>query len=73
MNATELAELDDPRLRDRARRAARSAGLVARRSRKGWSIDNYLGFMLIDPYNNSVVAGVRFDLSVADVIRMCSE
>ncbi len=53
----------------RARRAARRAGLIARRSR--WrrdSIYNFGEFMLIEPYSNGVVAGQRFDMSAEDVI-----
>ena len=53
----------------RARRAARRAGLIARRSR--WrrdSIYNFGEFMLIERYSNGVVAGQRFDLSAEDVI-----
>jgi hypothetical protein len=31
-------------------------------------LDNYGGFMLVDPYSNAVVAGERFELSAEDVI-----
>jgi hypothetical protein len=58
----------------RARRAARRAGLVAKKSRwRVWTIDNKGGFMLIDPCPNRVVAGVKFDLTAEDVIEMCAE
>ena len=52
-----------------ARRRAKHIGLLARkwRGRKG-TCDNYGGFMLIEPIGNRVVAGLRFDLSPADVI-----
>jgi hypothetical protein len=56
----------------RARRAARSAGLIARKSR--WrrdSIDNYGDFMLIEVSGNYPVAGFRFDMSADDVIAYC--
>jgi hypothetical protein len=52
----------------RARRAARRAGLWAHKSR--WqlnSIDNYGGFMLIND-RNLCVAGERYQLSAEEVI-----
>ncbi len=57
----------------RARRAARRVGLVASRTRwrKG-SIDNYGGFMVIDPNRNCPVLGDRWDLSAEDVIEYCA-
>jgi hypothetical protein len=59
-------------LEARARRAARSAGLVARKSRwRANSIDNSGGFMLVDPYSNVVVDGSRYDLSAEYVIDYC--
>jgi hypothetical protein len=59
---------------DRARRAARKMGLVARRSR--WrtnTIDNQGGFRVIDPLNNLILAGERYDLTAGDVIEFCHE
>lgn len=56
-----------------ARRAAKKAGLQALKSRRQQSIDNFGGFMLVEPDGNYVVAGERFDLEPADVIRICSE
>jgi len=56
----------------RARRAARRVGLTARRSR--WrldTIDNYGGYMLVDPSANITVYGSRWDLSAEDVIEFC--
>jgi hypothetical protein len=55
----------------KARRAARRLGLVAKKSRwrKG-TIDNRGGFLLLDPQTNSVVAGVRFDLTADDVVKI---
>jgi hypothetical protein len=45
---------------DCARRAARRAGLVARKSRwRAGTIDNYGGFMLIEPLANITLAGFR--------------
>jgi hypothetical protein len=58
----------------KARRAARRAGLLARKSR--WrvnTVDNYGGFMLVNARHNWVVAGSRFDLSAAEVLEYCAE
>ena len=58
----------------RARRAARRAGLIARKSRKGLgTIDNDGGFMLIDGSSNFVVFGETFDLTAEDVISYCND
>jgi hypothetical protein len=57
-----------------ARRAAQRVGLFARKSR--WrrdTVDNHGGYRLIDPYQNYVVAGCRFDLTAADVVELCNE
>jgi hypothetical protein len=57
-----------------ARRAARRIGLLARKSR--WrrnTVDNHGGFMLLEPYQNRVVAGLRFNLTAADVVTRCNE
>lgn len=60
-------------LEQRARRAAKRIGLVAKKSRKGiGSVDNYGGFMLVDS-DNWIVAGQRCDLSAEDVIEYCTE
>jgi hypothetical protein len=59
-------------LEQRARRAARRVGLLARKSR--WrlgSVDNFGEFMLLDPQTNFVVEGARFDLSAEEVIDYC--
>jgi hypothetical protein len=56
----------------RARRAAKRIGLIAKKSRwRAGSIDNRGGFMLIEPYSNGVVSGSRFDLSAQDVLDYC--
>jgi hypothetical protein len=58
----------------RARRAARACGYVARKSR--WrrdSIDNYGGFMLVDPATSFSVTGFRYDLSAEAVIEWCAD
>ena len=69
-----MTEISEQALDARARRAARSAGLVARKSRcRANSIDNYGGFMLVDPYHNVIVDGSRYDLSAEYVIYCRSE
>jgi hypothetical protein len=61
-------------LEARARRAAKRIGLVAKKTRwRAGSVDNYGGFMLIDPGTNFVQAGVRFDMSAEEVIAYCTE
>jgi hypothetical protein len=60
-------------LEQRARRAARRIGLLARKSR--WrlgSVDNRGRFMLLHPVMNAIVDGVRFDLSAESVIDYCA-
>ena len=50
------------------RRLARRNGYMVRKSR--WrlgSIDNFGGYMLVDPDTNGAVAGTRFDLTGDDV------
>ena len=57
----------------RARRAAKSVDLMARKSRRMRSCDNYGGFMLINRHTGGFVAGVRFELTAKDVIDYCKE
>lgn len=60
-------------LDQRARRKAKRVGLLAQKSRRGvGGIDNYGGFMLVDPNLNTIEAGHRFDLSAEDVIEHCA-
>ena len=77
-NITEIRPLTDPvsekAMDARARRAARRAGLIARRSR--WrrdTVDNYGGFQLLDDYGNHIVAGDRFNLTPQQVIDWCQD
>jgi len=66
--------LEDNRLDDRARRAASRVGLKAYKSQ--WrhnTIDNYGGFLLIDPSTNIPVFGNRWDLSAEDVSEFCRQ
>jgi hypothetical protein len=52
-----------------ARRAAKKAGLVAKRSRRrANTVDNRGGFMLVDPMRNIVIAGARFELTAQQVV-----
>lgn len=59
-----LPKSEDARLR----RMARRHGYAVRKSR--WRLDspdNLGGYMIVDPDNNLVAAGGRFDLTGADV------
>lgn len=56
----------------RARRAANAAGYLARKSRwRACSVDNYGGFMIVDPITGFPVAGFRYDLEPSAVIEWC--
>lgn len=60
-------------LEQRARRKAKGAGYVARKSRKNLgSADNYGQFMLVEASTNRIEAGERFDLGAEEVIAFCS-
>lgn len=55
------------------RRAADRIGLRVKKSR--WrrdSVDNCGGFQIIDPVNNHIVAGEKFNLLEQDVIDYCT-
>jgi hypothetical protein len=57
-----------------ARRAARKAGLVAKKSR--WrknSSENQGGFMLIEPSRNIALDGWKFDLNAKEVVAFCEK
>jgi hypothetical protein len=59
-------------LDQRARRAAKRAGLVARKTRwRVGTVDNWGGYQLIDAHRNLVVDGPRFDLSAEEIITIC--
>jgi hypothetical protein len=52
-----------------ARRAAKKAGLLAKRSRRrANTVDNRGGFMLLDPTRNVVIDGARFELTSQQVV-----
>lgn len=60
-------------LEQRARRMAKSVGLVAIKSRKGiGSVDNLGGFRILDANLGTVEAGEQFDLTAEEVIAYCS-
>jgi hypothetical protein len=50
---------------NRLRRWASRLGLVLRKGRaRHWNIDDHGGYMLVDAYQNYIVAGSRFDLTL---------
>jgi hypothetical protein len=58
----------------RARRAARRAGLIARKSRwRANTIVNQGGFRVVYQSDNLIVAGERYDLIARDVIEFCAQ
>ena len=69
-----MPELRKNSLDQKARRAAKRSGLLARKSR--WrlgTIDNFGGFRIIDPFTNNIESGEKFDLSAEDVIDYCKD
>jgi len=69
LNQQERAE---KALEQRARRKAKSVGLVAIKSRQViGSIGNYGGFRIVDAMLNTIEAGERFDLSAEEVMIFC--
>jgi hypothetical protein len=61
----DTASISEKVLEQRARRAARRYGLVARKSQGG--------FMLVDPASNIPAAGFEYDLSAEGVLDYCSD
>jgi len=50
------------------RRQAERLGLSMQKSRgKKWSVDNQLGYRVIDPYHNTIIQGEKFDLNIQEV------
>jgi hypothetical protein len=71
---TDIETASEASIDQRARRAAKRAGLKAVRSR--WrrdSVDNRGGFQILDPYRNAIVCGERFDPSAEAVIAFCAD
>ena len=58
-------------LDSRARRAARTCELIARKSRRYDPLANHGGFMLVD-YRNIPQVGFQYDMTAAEVIEYCS-
>lgn len=51
-----------------ARRHLARLGLVLRKSRsRHWSLNDQLGYMVLDPWTNGVVVGANLELSLDDV------
>lgn len=50
------------------RRWATRLGLSLHKSRaRRWSVDNHQEYVIMDPYQNTIVNGQRFDLDLDDV------
>jgi hypothetical protein len=60
-------------LDSKARRAAKRAGLIIRKSRKAVSANNLGGYTLIDPATNVTLAGGIGELTAQDVIDICQK
>jgi hypothetical protein len=59
-----MSEISEKALDNRARRAAKHAGLAIKKSR--WrldTVDNYGQYILFDPLTNGIEASARFDMS----------
>jgi hypothetical protein len=59
-------------LDQKARRSARRIGWVARKSRREHPLENFDGYMIVDPRTNIPVAGFQYDLTAEDVIERCT-
>ncbi|CAN7473890.1 hypothetical protein [Caballeronia sp. LjRoot31] len=57
-------------IEDNARRAAKSVGWIAKKSRTELSHGNQGGFVLIDPKNDRVISGEGYDLTPVDIFDM---
>ncbi len=64
-------EISESALDSRVRRAARKADYRVEKSRQGYHSNNLGGYQLIDPYTNTVVYGVNYDLSPDEVLSIC--
>jgi hypothetical protein len=61
-------EVADKVRENKLRRYAHRLGVAIVKSRNSlWSVDNQLGYMILDNRGNFVVAGEKFDLSMDDV------
>ena len=60
--------MSEKTIEQRNRRALKKNGYILRKSRaKNWSIDNQLGYMIVDARTNLAIRGNRFDLTLDDV------
>ena len=67
-------DIDARRREGRVRRMLRKDGYVLRKSRaRTWTLDNQLGYMIIDPALNIPCAGFRFDADLEEVERWATE
>ena len=61
-------EEHDKRHEARLRGCLKRRGYYLRKDRtRSWSYDCQGGYMIVDPYHNAIIAGERFDLTLADV------
>jgi len=57
-------------LEQKLRRTLTKQGYQLKKSRaRNWSYNNFLGYMIVNPYDNTIECGERFDLSLEDVAR----
>lgn len=64
----ESANVEERNREARARRKAKARGWWLKKSRvRTTNIDNWGGYMIIDPYGNFVVRGPRWDMTLDQV------
>src|SRR5262249_33581830 len=68
-----VMNLSEARMERKARRLVLRAGLMAKKSKRPYSVDNFGKFMLIDRREHYVVAGSRYDLTAEEVIEISRE
>lgn len=66
-----MSAINSRSLDSKARRRARKAGLIARRSRRLHPLENHGEFMLVEPSTGFPVAGFKYDMSAAEVLEFC--
>lgn len=60
--------MSDKAIEQRNRRALQKNGYILHKSRaRNWSINNQLGYMIVDASTNFVIQGSQFDLTLDDV------
>jgi hypothetical protein len=66
--------MNDKARENRLRRLAKKQNLYLRKSRvRHTNVDDWGGYMILDPYQNVVVAGERFNLTLDDVENFLKE